>query len=335
MRVTVGLLAVAFAASACSVDTSGNVKGQACRALTATSPATAALESPFQGTVFTIVIENKSRAQLLEGTAAPYLKSLAHQYTIANGYTDARVHPSEPNYIWMVSGQNFGILDDGEPAEHHIASTSHLADQLEGVGRTWKTYQESMGEPCKIVNDGKYAPKHNPFVFFDDVVGWNGKTPLRQQRCKDHVVDYSELEKDLANDTVPDYVFITPNLINDMHDGTIAQGDAWLAREVPKILASKAWQNGGVLIITADEGEGRSATDWSQEDDPPFVVVSPLAKKGYVSNTPYDTSSFLKTVQAIEGVEPLPCGTAASADAPTMDDLFTVPLPAMLPPAGA
>jgi hypothetical protein len=124
-------------------------------------------------------------------------------------------------------------------------------------------------------------------------------------------------------------VFITPNMKNDMHDGSIEDGDKWLAREVPKILASKAWQNGGVLFITADEGEGRSVTDWSQDDDPPFIVVSPLAKKGYVSNVPYDTSSFLKTVQAIEGVEALPCGEDGVA-VETMNDLFDAPLPTMI-----
>jgi hypothetical protein len=331
MRVPLGILSIALASSACSVDTSGNVVGRECRPLTATAPAQSALESPFQGTVFTIVIENKSRAQMLEGSAAPYLQSLAKQYTTANGYTDARVHPSEPNYIWMVSGQNFGILDDNAPSAHHIAAEGHIADQLERVGKTWKTYQESMGEPCKLVSDGEYAVKHNPFVFFDNIVGYSGDKPLRQQRCLDHVVDYSELDTDLANDTVPDYVFITPNMINDMHDGSIQQGDQWLSREVPKILASKAWQNGGVLIITADEGEGRSATDWSQADDPPFVVVSPLAKKGYVSNTAYDTSSYLKTVQAIEGIEALPCGDA-NANVQTMDDLFEAPMPTMISP---
>jgi hypothetical protein len=312
---------------ACTVDTSGNVVGRVCEPLVMESPAQAAMESPFQGTVFTIVIENKSRSQMMSGSA-PYFQSLAKQYAISNGYSDARVHPSEPNYIWMVAGQNFGILDDDDPASHHIASTSHLVDQIERVGKSWKTYQESMGEPCKVSSEGKYAAKHNPFVFFDDIVGWDGNTPLRQQRCIDHVVDYSEFDADLASGNIADYVFITPNLINDMHDGSIAQGDAWLAHEVPKILASPAWQNGGVLIITADEGEGRSATDWSQEDDPPFLLASPLAKKGYISKVPYDTSSYVKTVQAILGVEALPCGDATS-DVATMDDLFEVPLPAM------
>ena len=328
--IKLGLVLAGLTAGACSVDTSGNVVGRQCAALTASTPAASALESSFQGSVFTIVLENKSRAQMLQGTDAPYFQSLVKQGALANGYTDARVHPSEPNYIWMVSGQNFGILDDDAPAAHHIASTSHLADQIEKVGKTWKTYQESMGAPCGVVSAGTYAVKHNPFVFFDDIVGWDGATPLRQQRCLDHVVDYRQLDVDLAADNVPDYVFITPNLINDMHDGTIADGDRWLAREVPKILASPAYQNGGVLFITADEGEGRSATDWSQADDPPFLVLSPLAKVGYVSEQTYDTTSFVKTVQAMLGVEALPCGDASAVAAvETMDDLFIAPMPSM------
>lgn len=327
LGVVVACAAASMVCGACSVDTSGNVVGRSCAALTMDSPAPASLASPFQGTVFTIVIENKSRSQMLSGSEAPYFQSLAKQYTVANGYTDARVHPSEPNYIWMAAGQNFGILDDDDPVHHHIASTSHLVDQIERVGKTWKTYQESMGEPCTVTSHGRYAAKHNPFIFFDDVVGWEGDVATRSERCRTHVVDYSELAADLASGDVPDYVFITPDLVSDMHDGTIRQGDDWLAREVPKLLASPAWQDGGVLFLTADEGEGRSFWDWSQEDDPPFLVISPLAKQGYTSTEPYDTSDYLATVQAILGVEPLPCGEPGEAR--LMDDLFTEPLPAL------
>lgn len=328
MSIKTGIL-LCLATSACSVDTSGNVVGRQCAALTAFTPSQASLESSFQGTIFTIVLENKSRAQMLHGNSAKYFQSLVAQGALANGYTDARVHPSEPNYIWMVSGQNFGILDNDAPAAHHIASTSHLVDQIENVGKTWKTYQESMGAPCQVVSNGKYAVKHNPFVFFDDIVGWDGTTLTRQQRCLDHVVDYAQFDADLAAGSVPDYVFITPNMVNDMHDGTIADGDKWLSTEVPKILNSPAYQHGGVLFITADEGEGRSITEWSQSDDPPFLVLSPLAKAGYVSDVPYDTTSYLKTVQAMLGVEPLPCGDPSETTIETMDDLFDTSMPAL------
>ena len=126
---------------------------------------------------------------------------------------------------------------------------------------------------------------------------------------------------------MPDYVFITPNLVNDMHDGSVATGDAWLAAEVPKILASDRFKNGGALFLLWDEGS-------SHADDPPFIVVSPNAQAGFVSQTDYDTSAYLKTVETILGVEPLPC-TGQPDTVPTMDDLFTVPVAAssQVPPA--
>jgi hypothetical protein len=269
----------------------------------------------FGGTVFTIVMENHSRGQILGDDEAPFINALARSNAVANGYHDAYVHPSEPNYLWMVAGENFGILNDKDPGPGNVIdSRSHIADQLELAGLTWKAYAESMGRPCGLSSHGIYAAKHVPFLFFADVNGWRGKGFDSSPRCNDHVVDYAELDADLAAGTVPDYVFITPNLAHDMHDGTIADGDAWLSREVPKITASSAFQHGGVLFLLWDEGT-------NDTDDPAFIVVSPNAKHSYVSQTPYDTSSYLNTVQAIFGLDALPCAAHPSAIEP-MNDLF-------------
>ena len=107
-------------------------------------------------------------------------------------------------------------------------------------------------------------------------------------------------------------------MTNDMHDGSIAQGDAWLAAEVPKILGSDRFKQGGVLFLLWDEGS-------SQGDDPPFIVVSPDVKAGFVSQADYDTSAFLKTTQAILGIEALPCDPQPDTVS-IMSDLFTVPV---------
>lgn len=312
--VPLSLLAVVAGCGA-GGSTAGNTVA-VCRALT---PTPTTRPSAWGGTVFTIVMENHSAADIVGNAQAPYLNKLIAENALAAGYHDSYVHPSEPNYIWMVAGENFGILNDDDPnAGNVLDSTSHLADQLEMSGRTWKTYQESMGAPCGLKSHGEYAVKHNPFVYFADVNGWNGTAFAPGARCTDHVVDYTQLGADLAAGTVPDYVFITPNMVNDMHDGSVAQGDGWLAAEVPKILASDAYKNGGVLFILWDEGA-------SQSDDPPFIAVSPNAKPGFVSQTSYDTSAFLKTVQTVLGVEPLPCSTQPDT-VPVMSDLFTVPM---------
>jgi phosphatidylinositol-3-phosphatase len=265
-------------------------------------------------------MENHSRKDILGNKDAPFINSLAGQNAVADGYRDSLVHPSEPNYLWLVAGQNFGIRDDNAPADHHIDTQSHLLDQLEMQGVSWKAYMESMGAPCGLTSKYPYEPKHDPFVYFDDINGWDGTAFQTSARCNEHVVDYSELDRDLAAGTLPKYVFITPNMINDMHDGSVAQGDAWLAREVPKILGSDAFNHGGVLFLTWDEGSNNT-------DDPPMIVISPNARQGMVSQTPFSASSYLKTVQKMLGVESLPCDPKRDSVA-TMDELFDVPLDA-------
>ena len=92
-------------------NTSGSTIAE-CRALTATS---AQRPAEWSGSVFTIVMENHSRDEILGNAAAPFINSLAQQGAEAAGYHDSYVHPSEPNYIWMVAGENFGILNDNDP----------------------------------------------------------------------------------------------------------------------------------------------------------------------------------------------------------------------------
>lgn len=300
-------------------NTSGNTLAT-CEPLTSVH---ASVAPPWRGgTVFTIVMENKSRHEILGNSKAPYINELANHNAVAMGYHDSYVHPSEPNYIWMVAGQNFGILDNDNPINNHIDTKSHLADQIELAGLTWKTYQESMGAPCGLTSHGRYAAKHNPFVFFDDITGWDGQAFHPEQRCNAHVVDYSELDADIANHALADYVFITPNLDSDMHDGSISLGDSWLANEVPKLLATDNYKNGGVIFLLWDEGGGSPAGD-----DPPFIAISPHAAPGMRSEVDYDTSSYLKTVQQLLGLAELPCAEApARTTVSSMDDLFTVPL---------
>ncbi len=273
----------------------------------------------WSGTIFTIVMENKGQADIFGNKHAPYINSLANKYAVAKGYHDSMVHPSSPNYLWMVAGENFGVLDDSEPLSHHIDSRSHLADQIETQGLTWKAYEESMGAPCGLTANYPYEPKHDPFVYFNDINGWDGTTFQPSARCTSHVVDYKELHKDLASGNVPKFAFITPNMLDDMHDGSVADGDAWLAAEVPKILASDAYKNGGVLFLTWDEGNNGG-------DDPPMIVISPNAKPAFVSTAAYDASSYLMTVETLLGVDALPCNSNALTTTQPMADLFSLPI---------
>jgi phospholipase C len=281
------------------------------------SPSTASIK-----TVFIIVMENHNWSDILNSPSAPYINqtllpqsSYAMQY-----YNPPGNHPSEPNYLWLEAGTNFGIKNDSSPQENHQSSTDHLVTYMMKAGITWKAYQEGItGDICPLKNDGLYAPKHNPMVYFDDVTNQNDPN---SSYCIAHERPFSELQADLLNNTVAQYNFITPDLCHDMHNAVgcdtldeIKNGDTWLSEQVPMILASSAYKNGGVLFITWDE---------SEDGDNPIgmIVLSQFAKgAGYNNSIPYTHSSTLRTVQEIFNITPLLGDTAQATD---LSDLFRV-----------
>jgi hypothetical protein len=269
--------------------------------------------------VFLIMMENHNWSDIKNSTSAPYINttllpmaSYAEQY-----YNPPGNHPSEPNYLWLEAGKNFGISDDLDPAINHQSTTQHLVTLLSNAGLSWKSYQEDIsGTDCPLTGSGLYAPKHNPMVFFDDVTNTNDPNSAN---CISHVRPFTELATDLQQNTEPNYSFITPNLCNDMHDSCaplndpVKQGDTWLSQNLPTILNSQAYANGGIVFITWDEGVG---------GDGPIgmIVLSNNAKGGGYSNTiQYTHSSTLRTIEEIFGVTPM-LGDAANAT--DLSDLF-------------
>ena len=270
--------------------------------------------------VFMVVLENHDWSSIKGSASAPYLNTTllpmgahAEQYTNLPG-----IHPSLPNYLWLEAGENFGILDDNGVNTNAQATTAHLVTQLEAAGLDWKSYQEDIdGTKCPLSSVKKYAPRHNPVVFFKDVT--NNNDPMAP-RCIKHVRPYGELATDLAQNHVAQYNFITPNLCNDGHDVCPPQNDAvkqiddWLSTQVPTILASQAYQDRGVLIITFDESEnGNNAIG--------FIVLSKYGKGGGYSNTiPYTHSSTVRTLQEMFKLSPFLGGAQNATD---LSDLFT------------
>jgi phosphatidylinositol-3-phosphatase len=265
-------------------------------------------------TVFIILEENHDWSEITPA-AAPYIQKTlvpmgAHalQY-----YNTPGNHPSESNYVWLEAGSNLGITNDADPNVNHQSTADHLVSYLNKAGITWKSYQEDIdGTSCPLASVGKYSPKHNPFVFFDDVTGNNSPASAY---CISHVRPYSELANDLQKNTVARYNFITPNLCNDMHDCDATAGDTWLSKEVPKILGSQAYKDGGAIFITWDE---------SLTGDGPIgmIVLSPFAKTNYSNSIHYTHSSTLRTVEEMFGVAPFLRDAANAAD---LGDLFIGP----------
>jgi len=286
------------------------------------APTAGASEPGHLRSVFLIVLENHAWDEVRGNPSAPFLNgTLLPTASHAERYFNPPgLHPSEPNYLWLEGGTNYGIVNDDPPSKNHLPNRDHLVTQLETAGISWTSYQEGVtGLDCPLVDEGKYAPKHNPMIFFDDVT--NSNEP-HSARCIAHVRPLGELVPALQDGSVARYVFITPDLCHDMHDTAgctspdqVRNGDDWLRIFVPEILGSQAYQGGGALFITWDESEG---------GDKPIgmIVLSEFAKgNGYSNTVHYTHGSTLRTVQEIFGVGPFLCDAEQSPD---LSDLFAV-----------
>jgi phosphatidylinositol-3-phosphatase len=262
-----------------------------------------------------IWMENHSYDDIIGNEAqAPYLNALASECGLATNYHNIS-HPSLPNYLAATSGRDRDGLPVGswlDCSPSVVCDTS--AASIFGQGETWKAYQESMPSNCARSNSGPYAVRHNPPPYYEKLPG-----------CASRDVPYARLAADLAASTLPAFSFITPDLIHDMHDGTIAQGDAWLASQLPDILNSTAYKSATTAIfITWDEGAGghRIENCAAKTSDASChiatVVVSPSTRAGTRSGALFNHYSLLGTAEQLLGLPRL--GQAASY--PTMTTAF-------------
>jgi phosphatidylinositol-3-phosphatase len=173
-----------------------------------------------------------------------------------------------------------------------------------------------MPSNCAPANSGEYAVRHNPPPYYTTLSG-----------CATFDVPYPQLASDLAGNTLPAFSFITPNLIDDMHDGTIPDGDTWLANNLPTILNSSAYQSGSTAVfITWDEGTGGksgedcAANTTDESCHVATIVISPSTPAGSTSGTLFNHYSLLATTEQLLGLPAL--GLAASN--PTMTSAFNL-----------
>lgn len=257
--------------------------------------------------VFVIMLENHSKDGVIGDANAPNITALANEYGVAADYYGV-THPSEPNYVAMIAGDNFGINND-DPANRFDAT--NLVDQLESSGHTWGGYMESMpsagylGDFAPSSGNPLYASKHNPFVLFNDI----RSNPDRLAKIK----PYTSLAADLNGHekSIPDFVYIVPNQCHDMHGGvygTISPGDgspcpygsanddandaalkqkadAFVQQTVATITSSKAWSGNSAIFIVADESDYNGDADNAGWADASGCCDSPVLPAGSISPT--------------------------------------------------
>jgi hypothetical protein len=251
-----------------------------------------------------IVMENEEYGDVIGSSSTPFINSLAHRYALATG-AYAITHPSLPNYLAMTGGSTFGI--DSDCTDCSVPG-SGLAGQLDAHGISWKAYMEDLPRPCfRGAGAGQYAKKHDPFVYYRGLA-----------RCG-RVVPLTELSSDERARALPTFIWITPNLCDDMHDCSIATGDRFLAGLVPPLL--RALGRGGLLFVTWDEGSSDDGCcRLASGGHIATIVAGAGARRGERSRTPVDHYSLLQTIEDLLGVPRI--GGAGCTCTPSLSPLL-------------
>jgi len=231
---------------------------------------------PSFGHAVVVVLENKSRDEVLGNHHARAFNAFAADGAVLSGYRGV-THPSLPNYLALASGSTHGISDD---CTRCTVSGRSLADTLAARGRTWKTYAEGLPRPGWTgASKGRYAKKHVPFLYFRRVLA----RPAWERR----VVPLSQLSRDLAARRLPSFALVVPDLCHDMHDCSVATGDAWLKGFLPRLL--KVARTAVFVVFDESDSHHNPAI--------PAIALGPLVRPGSRFGAAMSHYGLLRTIE--------------------------------------
>jgi phosphatidylinositol-3-phosphatase len=234
-----------------------------------------------------VMEENRSYAEIIGSPDAPYINSLATQGALFT-QSFAIGHPSQPNYLALISGSTQGITDDSCPHDFSVAT---LESELLSAAKSFAGYSEDLPQTgSDTCGSGEYARKHAPWVDFTQ------DQPNDNQPFSSFPSDFTKL---------PLVSFVIPNLLDDMHDGTIQQGDAWLKDHLSSYV-DWAMTNNSVLIVTWDEDDG------TQNNQVATIFVGGPVKAGQYSES-INHYNVLRTIENFYGLSPLGDSQSASS----------------------
>ena len=239
-----------------------------------------------------VVLENREFDTVASG--APLLWALATSHGLATR-AYATTHPSEPNYLALLTGSTQGVTDDGD----HLVDAPSLASQLRDRGIAWRAYMGGMPAPCDTASsvDG-YAKKHDPFLLVREVLD----DPLM---CGS-VVPQARLAGDLASGTAPPFLWVSPDLCSDGHDCSTGRADRATAALLAEVTASRWYAQGGAVVVLWDEGESSSGCcDGASGGHIAVIVLSAAVRPGTTLTTPLDHAGVLRGIEEVYGLPTL------------------------------
>ncbi|KAL2821225.1 acid phosphatase [Aspergillus granulosus] len=234
-----------------------------------------------------------------DAAADENMRWLASQGILLTNYFGV-THPSMPNYCASVGGDTWGM--DHDNFVQMPANISTVADLLDTKGISWGEYQEHLpyagfqgfNFSNQVTMKDDYARRHNPLVLFDSIT--NNSTRVRQ------IKNFTSFEDDLANRTLPQWAFVTPNVTNDAHDTNITFGAKWERGWIADLLNNEYFMNNTLVLLTFDE-------DGYAKNNKVFSVLLggavPDHLKGTQDDTFYTHYSSIATVSANWGLPSL------------------------------
>jgi len=226
--------------------------------------------------VVVVIEENHAYSEIIGSSSAPYINSLASRGAVLTD-SHAITHPSEPNYLALFAGSTFGLSDDSCP---HTFTSANLAQELIKAKGSFGGYSEDLPNVGSTkCSSSDYARKHNPWVNFTNVPS-SANMPLT--KFPTNPANYRSL---------PTISIVVPNLQNDMHDGSIGQGDTWLKSYIDGYV-KWAKTNKSLLIVTWDEDDNSNANQI------PTILVGPMVKAGNYS-VKVNHYNVLRTLEAM------------------------------------
>jgi len=272
--------------------------------------------------VYIVAEENRSYERLVGSASMPYLNSLLSKGAVATQFY-SNMHGSLENYLIITSGQF--LTHNNETLA--VFNVDNIERHLLTNGMTFKSYAQSLPfAGFTGLTSGAYLKRHAPLPYYTDMAN--------SSLIKDHDSS-AQMATDIANGTLPNFAFITPDADHDMHNcgadlnACFSTADQWLKSNIAPLLATAPFQPGGdgVLIIWSDEADldtdnRCSATVLTGCGGHILVaMIGPQVKAGYKSTTTYHQESVLRTM--LEALGTTANFPAAANTAPDMREFFT------------
>jgi phosphoesterase family protein len=238
--------------------------------------------------IFVIVMENVGYENVIGSENAPYINNTLLPQAVLYTNSFAVSHPSLPNYLALFAGSTFSVTNDNcidDIPPNGPFDAPNVYSELKNVGNTALAYMEDLPfDAYPGCQSGLYVQRHNPFMYFN--AGTTNNVPYSASVVYDG--PYSSAA------TWPDLTFISPNLVNDMHDGAtvaikVSNGDAWLSQHLPPLISYAKAQN-GLIILTMDENT------LSENQHIPTILIGDRIAGGQIATQTITHYNVTKTI---------------------------------------